>query len=108
MTLSKKALSLREKEFRETSQQPCPYADRKNFAKKTRQVKKTAQNVPISSETVKKSITASQWLGKGEADECDSVHQKVGQGGMLQLQQWSVYPAGSPVPRNQSSLAGKR
>jgi len=108
MTLSKKARSFREKESRETSQQPRPHADRKNFAKKTRQVKKSAQNVPISSETVKKSIISSQWLGKGEADECDSVHQKIGKGGMLQLQQWSLCSTGSPVPRNQSSLAGKR
>ena len=107
MTLSKKARSFREKESRETSQQPCPYADRKKFAKKTRQVKKSAENVPISSETVKKSITSSLWLGKGEADECDSVHQKVGKGGMLQLQQGSLCSTGSPVPRDQSSLAGK-
>ena len=70
-------------------------------------MKKSAQNVPISSETVKKSIISSQWLGKGEADECDSVHQKIGKGGMLQLQQGSLCSTGSPVPRDQSSLAGK-
>ena len=64
MRAPKKSQSLREKEAWEVSQQSCPHTDRKNFEKKMRQVKKSAKNVPINSETVKSQVHQAHGLGK--------------------------------------------